>query len=186
MPRSPLAVPRRALALASTLALALPLVACGGASSTGSGASAPSRGTAYDFALDDIKGQRFQLSEHLGKEVILLDFWATWCDPCKAEIPHLARIYQDNKDKGLLVLGISIDGPESLAQVRGDVEQLRIPFPVLLDTESRVVAQYNPRRSAPFSVLIDRKGNIVSVHDAYVAGDEVTIAKEIEAELAKP
>ena len=165
------------------LALCLPLVACGGAAGS---PGAKSSGTAYDFSLDDIRGQRFQLSDHLGKEVILVDFWATWCDPCKAEIPHLARIYDKHKAKGFLVVAVSIDGPESLAQVRGDAEQLHMPFPVVLDTESRVVAQYNPRRSAPYSVLIDRKGNIVKIHDAYVAGDELAIEKEVEEELARP
>ena len=176
---------RHAPLAATALALALFAAACGGGAASSSGTKTPG-GTAYDFSLDDIKGARYRLSDDLGKKVILVDFWATWCGPCKAEIPHLAKIYEKNKDKGFVILGVSIDGPESLAQVRGDVEQLRIPFPVLLDTESRVVAQYNPRRSAPYSVLIDRKGNIVKVHDAYVSGDEVAIAKEIEDELAKP
>lgn len=169
---------------ALTFSLALALSACSAANS-GGGARAPG-GTAYDFTLDDVKGSRFQLSEHLGKEVVLLDFWATWCDPCKAEIPHLVKMYDERKSKGLLVVAISIDGPESLAQVRGDVEQLRMPFPVLLDQESRVVAQYNPRRTAPYTVLIDRSGKIVKVHEAYVAGDEVALAREVDEALAKP
>jgi peroxiredoxin len=173
--------------------LGFALAACGGAQSSGAQSPKPEGGaqdgtsgaTATDFALDDVKGNRFQLSDHLGKEVILLDFWATWCDPCKAEMPHLVDIYKKNKDKGLLMVAISMDGPESLAQVRGDAQQLHIPFPVVLDAESRVVASYNPRRSAPYSVLIDRKGHVAKQHDGYTAGDEVHLAKEIDEELAK-
>jgi peroxiredoxin len=170
--------------------LGLALAACGGSGAAAPGASAPaassgSGATATDFALDDLAGNRFQLSDHLGKEVVLLDFWATWCDPCKAEMPQLVEMYKKHKDKGLLVVAVSIDGPESLAQVRGDAAQLGIPFPVVLDAESRVVASYNPRRSAPYSVLIDRKGHVVKQHDGYTAGDEVALEREVEAELAK-
>lgn len=167
-------------------AASLLLAACGGGAAQGSGAASPGGGaTATDFALDDIKGGRFQLSDHLGKEVIVLDFWATWCDPCKTEMPHLVELYEKYKSKGLLVVGVSIDGPESLAQVKGDAAQLGITFPVLLDTESRVVASYNPRRSAPYSVVIDKQGHVVKQHDGYTAGDELTLAKEVEAELSK-
>ncbi len=169
-----------------SLLLALALVAASGCAAASGSATAPgpaTGSTASDFALDTLDGARFQLSEHLGKEVVVIAFWATWCEPCKAEMPHLAALHRKYRDKGLLVLGVSIDGPESLAQVRGDVAQGRVPYPVLLDAESRVVASYNPRRSAPFSVVIDRKGRIVHQHDGYTAGDEVALEREIVAEL---
>ncbi len=140
---------------------------------------------AQDFQLDDVRGGRFQLSEHRGKDVVLLDFWATWCDPCKVELPHLVEIYEKYRGRGLVVAGVSIDGPESIAQVRGDVQQLRITFPVLLDQETRVVAAYNPRRNAPYSVLINRLGRVVSEHEGYTPGDETILAREIERELGQ-
>src|SRR5262245_19657556 len=94
------------------VALATALVGCGGGTASSNGAKSPDSGTATatatDFALDDIKGGRFQLSDHLGKEVILLDFWATWCDPCKAEMPHIVELFNKNKDKGFLAVGVSI------------------------------------------------------------------------------
>lgn len=159
--------------------------ACGGSAAGGPGAVSANSATAADFALDDIEGSRFRLSDHLGKKVIVLDFWATWCDPCKASMPHLIDLYEKHKNDGLLVVGVSIDGPESIAQVKKDVAQLGMSFPVVLDTESRVVANYNPRRSAPYSVIIDKSGHVVKRHDGYTAGDEVEMAKAVEAELAK-
>lgn len=173
------------LANAFVASMALSLAACAGGMANAPSGSTASSATAQDFALDDIEGGRFRLSDHLGEKVIVLDFWATWCDPCKASMPHLIDLYEKHKDQGLLVVGISIDGPESIAQVKKDVAQLGMSFPVVLDTESRVVANYNPRRSAPYSVIIDKSGNVVKRHDGYTAGDEVEMARAVEAELAK-
>jgi peroxiredoxin len=151
------------------------------AETTAGGGGAP----APDFTLDGIDGARFRLADHRGKSVVLLDFWATWCDPCKIEMPHLVAMYDKYRARGLVIAAISIDGPETIAQVRGNVVQLGLPFPVLLDQESRVVAQYNPRRSAPYTVLISREGRVVRQHEGYTPGDETTLAAEIEAELVR-
>lgn len=179
--------------VAVALGFGLGCVAVGAGCSAGGGRRAESAGSAteevsagaQDFQLDDVNGRRFQLSEHRGRSVVVMDFWATWCDPCKVELPRLAEIYQRFRDRGLVMVGISVDGPESIAQVRGDVRQLRIPFPVLLDQESRVVALYNPRRSAPYTVVIDRAGRIVHRHEGYTPGDEVGLAREIELALGE-
>jgi peroxiredoxin len=75
----------------------------------GQGAAAPGSGTAApDFTARDVDGKTFRLSDHLGKGVILLDFWSTFCEPCKAEFPHLNAMYAAKKDKGLLVLGVAM------------------------------------------------------------------------------
>lgn len=141
------------------------------------------QGPAQDFEIDDIAGKPFRLSALQGKSVVVLDFWATWCDPCKIELPRLAEIYEKYRARGLTIAAISVDGPESVAQVRGVAHQLRLPFPVLLDQESRVVALYNPRRSAPYTVIIDRAGRVVGQHEGYTPGDENGLAREIEGLL---
>lgn len=165
------------------------VLALGATVGCGAGGGRPAQteasAAAQDFQLDDVNGRRFQLSEHRGRSVVVMDFWATWCDPCKVELPRLAEIYERLRARGLLMVGISVDGPESIAQVRGDVRQLRIPFPVLLDQESRVVAMYNPRRSAPYTVVIDRAGRIIHRHEGYTPGDEVGLAREIELALGE-
>jgi len=152
------------------------LASCGGAQSGGgrNGSRAP------DFALDDIKGRRVRLSDHLGKDVILINFWATWCGPCVGEHPHLQRLYDSYKDQGFVVLAVSMDGPESIAEVAPHASRYGLTFPVLLDTETRVVGLLNPKRAAPFNVLIARDGTIVTTHEGYSAGDEITLEAEIK------
>ena len=175
----------RALAFCAVFAL-ISVTGCGaGVARAPNTALASESGSAPDFQLDDVGGDRFVLSEHLGKSVVVLDFWATWCDPCKVELPRLAELHEKFRARGLVMVGIAVDGPETIAQVRGEVRQLRIPFRVLLDQESRVVAMYNPRRSAPYVVVIDRGGRIVHRHEGYTPGDEVGLAREIELALAE-
>jgi peroxiredoxin len=141
--------------------------------STGTGAQAT------DFTLRDTEGRTVQLSDYLGKQVILLDFWATWCVPCQAELPHLEQLYQQNKDKGFVVLGIAMDGPETVAQVGPFSRRYNLSFPMLLDEETKVVNVYNPKRTAPLSVLIDRKGQISRIRSGYSAGDEKLLEKDV-------
>jgi peroxiredoxin len=139
-----------------------------------------------DFALKDTEGRTRRLSDHLGKEVILLNFWATWCVPCAAELPHLEKMYQANKDRGFIVLGIAMDGPESVASVAPFARRYGLTFPVLLDEETRVVGIYNPKRSAPFNVLINRDGAIAKTREGYSAGDEVAMEADIRSLLEAP
>lgn len=156
-------------------------------------ACAPTPGTASvnrvappDFELTTIDGRTERLSEHLGKEVVLLDFWATFCEPCLAGMPHLDAIYKKNQARGFTVLGIAIDGPESVSQVRATVAKLGVGFPILLDTETRVVALYNPKTSAPYSVLIGRDGRILKKQEGYTTGNAAAVEQDIEAALAAP
>ncbi len=145
--------------------------------STGIGAQAT------DFTLRDTDGRQVNLSDHLGKSVVVLNFWATWCIPCQAELPLLQKIYADNQQKGLVILGIAMDGPETVAQVRSYVNRYGLTYPVLLDEETKVVATYNPKRTAPLTVEIDRKGVIARVRSGYSAGDEKLIADDLTSLL---
>ena len=132
-----------------------------------------------DFTLETIDGDSVSLSDYVGKNVILIDFWATWCEPCLAAMPHLNEIYGKHKDQGFVLLSVSMDGPDTVAEVRSYASRHNLQFPVLLDQESRAVSLYNPRRSAPYSILIGRDGSIISKHDGYQPGDEVALEKEI-------
>jgi len=162
----------------------LPACASSGAQSAGAeprahGARPP------DFDLPALDGTNVRLSDHLGKNVVLIDFWATFCDPCLTAMPHLDELYRKHKARGFVVLGISIDGPDSVAQVKNEVSKLGVTFPILLDQETRVVALYNPKTSAPFSVLIARDGSIIAQKEGYTTGDATSIEHDIEAALAK-
>jgi len=151
--------------------------ACHGASAPDAPAP-PSSGLAADFALSDTEGGTVRLSELRGR-VVLLDFWATWCVPCEAALPHLQKLHEANEARGLTVLGIAMDGPETMATVGPFARRHALSFPVLLDEETRAVSLYNPRRSAPMQVLVDRGGRIAWVHEGYVPGDEALLAEQV-------
>jgi|CZKU01.1.fsa_nt_gi peroxiredoxin len=161
---------------------------CGGApgaqtpaqSASGAGTIAP------DFTASDIDGKTFRLSDHLGKSVVLLDFWSTFCEPCKAEFPHLRALYDDDKSKGLLIVGVAMDGPETIADVHAFVKRFELDFPVVTDDDSRIASLYDPKKSMPLSVLIARNGHIVVVREGYNPGEEKLVAADVAKELAAP
>jgi peroxiredoxin len=159
------------------------LVACSGASGAGASAAGATaaRSTPPDFELETLSGATERLGDHLGKEVVLVDFWATFCEPCLASMPHLDALYRKYKDSGFVVLGVSIDGPDSIAQVRSEVGKLGVTFPILLDQETRVVGLYNPKTSAPYSVLIGRDGRILAKREGYAVGSNALEADIVAA-----
>jgi peroxiredoxin len=135
--------------------------------------------TATDFSARDLEGKTVRLAQYLGKQPILLNFWQTWCEPCLAEFPHLRRMYDTNKAKGFLLFGVAMDGPETIANVPAFASRNQLNFPVLLDEDSHVAAIYNPKKSAPLSVLIDRRGRIAVIREGYNPGDEKFLAEEV-------
>jgi peroxiredoxin len=172
------------------LVASLVLATAGCAAAAGAGTRAPaanesSAGTvAPDFTARDIDGKTFRLSDHLGKDVVLLDFWSTFCEPCKAEFPHLRALYDDNKGKGLLVVGIAMDGPETVADVHAFVQRFQLDFPILTDEDSRIASLYDPKKSMPLSVLIARNGHIAVVREGYNPGEEKLVAADVDKEIA--
>jgi peroxiredoxin len=172
--------PRSFASLAAVLVVA-GLPSCAADSVAGAQSPSGSGTTAPDFTARDVDGKTFRLSDHLGKRVILLDFWATFCEPCKAEFPHLGDLYTRDKDKGLLVLGVAMDGPESSSEVPAFVKRHDVNFPVVLDDDSRIASLYDPKKSMPLSVLIGKDGRIAVVREGYNPGDE----KLVEADVSK-
>jgi peroxiredoxin len=115
--------------------------------------------------------------------VVLVDFWATFCKPCLRAMPELDALYRARKASGFVVLGVSIDGPDSTADVQATVARLGVTFPILLDQDSRAIALYNPRASAPFSVLIGRDGRVLAQREGYTSGAHASIEQDIDAAL---
>jgi peroxiredoxin len=178
-------IARRTLACTALAAAPFMTAACN-APAIGSGAhAAGAQSRPPDFELDSVDGKSVRLSQYLGKDVVLIDFWATYCDPCLASMPHLDTLYKKYKSDGFVVLGISIDGPDSVAQVKTEVAKLGVTFPILLDQQSQVVALYNPATSAPFSVLIGRDGRIVFEKEGYTTGDTADLDRDVAAAVAK-
>ena len=144
-------------------------------------AAAPARPP--DFELPRLDGGSERLSDHFGKDVVLVDFWATFCKPCLRAMPELDALYRARQGRGFVVLGVSIDGPGSTADVQAEVARLGISFPILLDQESRAVALYNPRASAPFSVLIGRDGRVLAQREGYTTGAHASLERDVDAAL---
>ncbi|MCK4403600.1 MAG: TlpA family protein disulfide reductase [candidate division Zixibacteria bacterium] len=109
------------------------------------------------FSLPDLGGEKISLSDFRGK-VVLLNFWATWCSPCRMEIPSLERLYQLRKDRGFEVLAVSVDRA-SLSKVASFVASYQMSFPVLLDQRGALGQRYWAR-AIPSSFLLDKKGVI--------------------------
>ena len=139
--------------------------------------------TAPEFSLRDMDGKEVQLSDFKGK-VVMLNFWATWCGPCKLEMPHLDKMDREYEDKGFEVISISTDDARASSKVKPLIKRGGYGFTVLLDKDTTVVAQYNPAKTLPYNALIDREGRIHKVYQGYNPGDEVEMRKDVEELLA--
>ncbi len=160
-------------------------LACAPKTATHTVSQAPTTGPAKatDFTLRSTDGRSVRLSDYLGRDVVMLNFWATWCVPCLGEMPELEKLHQKYKDQGLTIIGISMDGPETIANVDSTVRRYGVSYPIVLDEETRVVAAYNPTRDAPFGVLIDREGRIIETRLGYAPGDEVELEQKLQVLL---
>jgi peroxiredoxin len=119
------------------------------------------RKEAPDFALKDAEGKIVHLSDYKGK-VVLLDFWATWCDPCRLEIPWFIEMQRKNKDRGFDVLGVSMDD-EGWEVVKPFVKDVGVNYRMLIGND-QTTEMYGGVDSLPTTFLIDRQGKIAAVH----------------------
>jgi peroxiredoxin len=132
-------------------------------------------GAAPDFTLHAVNGPNLRLQEQRGR-VVLVNFWATWCGPCRQEMPHLNRLYQKYRASGFVLLGVNVD--EDPKAAAGVVAKLGVNFPVLLDTDKAVSKRYD-LATMPSTVLIDRDGRVRYVHLGYKDGYESTYDEQI-------
>ncbi|GIV61178.1 MAG: hypothetical protein KatS3mg044_0044 [Rhodothermaceae bacterium] len=113
--------------------------------------------TAPDFTLPTLDGQTFRLADHRGK-VVLLNFWATWCGPCVIETPELVALYNDLKDRGLVVVGISLD-EEGFEVVKPFAEEFNVTYPMVVD-DGAVAEAYGGIYGLPTTFVLDKEGRI--------------------------
>ncbi|MCB9671777.1 MAG: TlpA family protein disulfide reductase [Alphaproteobacteria bacterium] len=138
---------------------------------------------ASGFTLTDIDNKKVSLAD-FQDQVVVMSFWATWCGPCKEEMPHLEKLYKENREKGFTVLSISTDDARSASRVKPFIKKNQYTFPVLLDRESKVISQYNPAKTLPYTVVIDR-GEIVQTMSGFNPGDDEKVAALVLDLLAK-
>ena len=176
--------PIQRTALAAVLGLSLLGTACSNAPTSAKAAVKPDkdRKTAPDFNLKDSNGNAVKLSDYKGK-VVVLDFWATWCGPCKIEIPWFIEFEQAYKDKGFAVLGVSLD-EEGWNAVKPYIQERKINYRVMLGND-QVSTLYGGLDSLPTTFLIDREGKIAKVHIGLETGKD-GFQNEINNLLAAP
>jgi len=174
-------LPRRGV-----LALALMAPACTG-SGMGMGGGGAKSGEGHDllgavappFSLSDVEsGQRLGPDSFQGK-VVIVDFWATWCAPCRESFPAYQRLVDQNKGE-LVVLGVSVDeDPSGIVKFK---HETRVSFPLLWDEGQVVSNNYRPG-TMPTSFVLDRNGVVKFIHEGFRSGDEVAIEREVSSLL---
>ena len=137
---------------------------------------AQNEAVAKDFTVELTNGDEFTLSDHRG-QVVLLNIWATWCAPCREETPELVDLYTKYRDRGLQVLGVSID-EQGMSVVEPFMEEFDVNYPMVID-DGTIMDKYGPTMGIPTSYIIGRKGNL-----RYFAVGAVT-NKELEPRIQK-
>ena len=159
----------KALALAAALWASTPVLA-----------AVTPQAAAPDFTLKSAEGRNLRLQEQRG-QVVLVNFWASWCGPCKQEMPHLNRLYDKYRASGFTLLAVNID--DDARHGAATAAKWGLKFPVLLDADKTVTKLYD-LGAMPSTVLIDRDGRVRYLHRGYREGVEDTYERQIR-ELVK-
>jgi len=141
---------------------------------------AAERPVATNFTLKSLAGENVRLSEYRGS-VVMINFWASWCGPCRQELPVLDRLFQRYQRAGFVILAVNVE--EDNQKAKNWVQELGLSFPVLFDNGQSVTDGYDVK-AMPSSVIIDRDGAIAYRHDGYKPGDEAVYQKKV-AELIR-
>ena len=184
---------RKVLILLVILLLVVPIFAgCGTSSSStnnnssnnsSSSSTHPDRQKAPDFSWQTQDGKIVHLSDLKG-EVVLLDFWATWCGPCRMTIPHVEALYNKYKDKGVKVIGVNLDKASGRNAVTEFIKKEGITYLVISDASGTVANSYGAT-SIPRFFFIDKEGNIAKMIVGYDPNMEDTFSKEIDTLLSE-
>jgi peroxiredoxin len=154
-------------------------ILCIAGSSTFSGTDSPPAADlkpAPDVKMKDLDGNKFKLSDHRGN-VVILNFWAVWCPPCKVEVPELVKLYNSYKDRGLRIIGVAIDSGKD-QKIKEKAQELGINYPVVNGEDSAIRNSFGPIRAVPTTYVINKEGkvyrNYVGFRDIKIFEEDVT------------
>jgi len=134
------------------------------------------------FELRNLDNEWVTFEDVRGENLTVIDFWATWCQPCLRSIPELNEIYLEYRDEGVGFVGISVDGPRNQSKLKPFVSSMGIVYTVVRDINSEVMSEMNVT-AVPTLLILDDQGEVVYTHEGYRPGDEDFIRKEIKALL---
>lgn len=132
--------------------------------------------------LKDLKNKTHSLDKIVDGKLTLINFWATYCVPCRKEMKHLNRIDNTYADQNVQVIGISIDDSRTVGRVKSMVKSQKLAYTILLDTEQKLYKNFNTS-AMPFSIIVDTAGKIIWEHTGYISGDELKMEAEIKKAL---
>lgn len=136
----------------------------------------------YDFDLNDLEGNSVKLSDLTKTGPVFVQFWATWCVPCKEEMKVLNELWGKYKDSGLVFVAVTIDDQKSVNKVKPFIESKSYKFHVLFDTDKNVFSNFGGQ-DPPFSVFVDRTGNVFKTYSGYMQGDDAKLEADIKEAL---
>ena len=134
-------------------------------------------GKAADFTLKSNTGKNLRLSDFRG-QVVMINFWASWCGPCRQEMPILDQLYKRYGKLGFTLLGVNVEQDSSKANAY--LKDIPVSFPILYDTANQTSKLYNVN-AMPTTVMVDRNGNMRFIHHGYKPGYEKDYKKQIKA-----
>ena len=145
--------------------------------STSSSQAEKISGKAPNFTLKSLGGKNLKLSEYRG-QVVMINFWASWCAPCRQEMPLLEALYKKYKPLGFTLLGVNVEQDSSKAATL--LKSIKVSFPILFDNKNKVSKLYKVA-AMPTTVIIDRSGNLRYIHKGYKPGYENDYQKQVRA-----
>lgn len=160
----------------SRIGLSLILLGSLSFTAVGPANAAAGSGPAPNFTLKSLSGKNMKLSEMAGN-VVLINFWASWCGPCREEMPLLNALHKKYEPLGFTVLGVNVE--EQADNARGFLKDFPVDFPVLLDSRNQVSKMYKVI-AMPTTVVVDRDGNMRFLHKGYKPGDEKKYRKMVK------
>jgi len=153
------------------VATAVAVLACSGVEVAGDGGGEGS-GSLGTLVLTDVEGTPIEFSRLVGSRPLVISFWATYCKPCKSEMPFLQQMHEKYGERGLEVIAVSLDTPESESMVLPFIQKNRYTFKVAIDRQSEATMLLNPKSVLPFVVVVDRQGRVVKQKDGFSVGDQ--------------
>lgn len=138
----------------------------------------------FHLEVEKLKGDKVTLQELKGQNFTILDFWATWCQPCVKSIPELIKINNEYREKGVQLIGVNTDGPRNLSKVEPFVNSMGINYPIIMDTDQDLMREFGVA-AMPTLLIINGEGEIVFAHEGYRPGDEYIVREELDNLLSE-